>query len=291
MTVDDLKASLAASTTRRVNIGETVEVGDFDHLDLDGHDLRSTADPMFSVRAEHWSIRNGKIVAETGVTIDINKSTMGLVSGVLAQSRLKEVVRCVGQSSCFDTLFQSCQLMAGPNMAVPIVTVSVNGALFSSNTFRNIRFQTKGNSGAPIVPVVIMECVNPTKWIYGNRFTDINAEMPNAGLFRFGACSGTVIDNVTIYDANIAGSIIDDIIWFGRASVPGLNCIRTTVRNYNRIAGSLDTGKYDLHFAGHYSDGVLLEQIYGAGTSLRVKTIRRADRIEVQDFNSFWVNK
>lgn len=289
MTVDQLKTILAASTSKVVEITDTVVVGTLDHLDLDGRELRSTADPMFCVFGNNWSIRNGKIHALDGVTVDIVSTSLGLVSGVwLASERAdKPVVQCVGTGQCYDTMFHACELSHPPSMTVPLLYVSVEADTYNSNVWDKIRFQT---NGSPAAPCVIVETSSQTSWIYANRFSNINGEIPNAGLFRFGGCYGTILDNITVYDTNLSGNITEDLIWFGLASTPGLRCIHTTVRNYTRLAGVLDTGKFDVNIFQHYTTTILLEQINATGTSLRVQCPPTSTRVGVQDFLQPWRN-
>lgn len=289
MTGDELKALLAASTTKIVNITETVTIGTLDHIDLDGHEVVSTADPMFSVSGNNWSIRNGKVWSLDGVTIDLISTSLGLVSGVwLATERTdKPVVQCVGSGQCYDTMFQACELSKPPGMSVPIVNVSVDADFYNSNVWDKIRFQT---NGGPTAPCVVMETLSKTSWIYGNRFSNINAEIPNAGVFRFGGCYGTILDNITVYDTQLSGNITADLVWFGYASIPGLRCINTTVRNYARLAGTLNPGLFDVNIYQHYTPSILLEHISATGTLLRVQCPPEATRIEVQDFKTPWRN-
>lgn len=289
MTVDELKEILANSISKIVNITTTVEVGDFDHLDLDGHEVQSTADPMFRINGSHWSIRNGKIRATAGIVIDIIKSTLGHVSGVSLKvgQRDKEVVRCIGGNSCNDTLFECCELAHVRNMEVPIVNISLNGPFYNSNSWNQIRFQT---TGSPAASCVIMECLTADNWLYNNSFTNINGEQPNSGLIHCKSCYGTNMENIGVYDTHLSDNIIDDILWFGKSAAPGLNCKRTTLRNYVRVSGILDQDKYDINIYGHFSDGMLLEQISGVGSRLRVKCPLSATRIEVQEFNDPWRN-
>lgn len=287
MTVDELRALLESSTDDIVNISETVFVADGNHIDLDGRTIFSTADPAIAVDGKRWSIRNGRFRADGGVCIDLVKASIGHVSGMFLESGSpdKEIVRCIGDGQCYDTLFQACELAHSPNMTVPIVRVSVDGNYYNSNSWQNIRFQT---NGAPQAPCVVLEC-NAGTWLWANSFRDINGERPNAGLIHCRGCSGTILENVVVYDTHLGnGSVSDDVLFFGRVSGK-LKCDRTTIRNYSRLEGNLDAGKYDINMADHYSTAYL-EQISGTSSRLRVICRVATTRVNVQDFRTIWEN-
>lgn len=288
MTVDELMA-IKSKKNKTINIKETVVIGDRDHLNLDGCEIISDADPGFIISGAHWSLQNGKIRTTNGVTIDIEGSTVGRVSSMFLESARpdKEIVRCIGNSYSYDTLFQACELASVPGMAVPMVKVSVDGSFYNSNTWDSIRFQS---NGSPTAPAVLLECNIGGTWLFGNCFSHINGEQPNAGLIHCRTCSGTVIQNAVIYDAHRSNGVTDTLLYFGKTEA-GLRCIHTTVRNYARLSGTLSSDKYDINLEQHYSTTGLLEQISAIGSSLRVRCPARTIRIGVQDFNDPWLNE
>lgn len=258
---------------QNINIAETVLITDLDAINLKNKVIHSTADPVFQVQGRHWSVANGKIRCMVGVGFEIVASANGLLSNVYCAGLMKskELFRCVGMNSCYDTHIIGGEWEKPQGMTVPIISVSVSGPFFNANTFRCLRLQT---NGAPQAPCVLLSCTHSANWIYGNSFYDINFEVPNAGAIHLNSAFSTIIQNAQIFDADLYGNVTGPLIKIGRLSTNHLKSKMTKILGYYRLSGIANPGIYDIDIptSGHYGDSLSLDMIGGiAGALVQVR--------------------
>lgn len=260
----------AVGMAQTVSVSETIRISSMDHLDLAGRQLQSSADPVFHVKGEHWSVRNGKLTAQAGSLFNIEASNAGIMANLFATGwlRRKELFRCVGESQCYDTHIIGGEWQKPQSMLSPIIYVDVNGPYFNSNSIAKLRFQTNGLAQAPCV---LLRCSHSANWIYGNAIQDINFEIPNGGAIHLESCFGTNISNCYIFDADLFGNITNHLIHLSK-SPTGLNSKFTTITNYFRLSGIQNPGVFDILATNHYPDSLFLSSIGGIeGAKLTVR--------------------
>jgi hypothetical protein len=275
MDVATLNALVVADNTGTVAVNENVVVGHNDVLDPKGKTIEITSDPAVTLNGAHWSILPGKLRAMNGILFDCVSASSGLMLNVWATGLLrgKELFRCIGDNSCYDLSVLGGEWTKPQDMTTPIVDVNVNGPYFNRNLWQGIRFQTNGR---PVAPVVSMKCANVANWIYGNTFRDINFEIPNAGAIHLESVFGTIMQQIAIFDANLFGSITDDLIKVTKRG-NGLRSRSTLIDGYFRLSGILDEGKMDINIPDsvHYTPTLsvrMVDGIDGANVTLNVPT-------------------
>lgn len=273
MNVAQLNELIGADTIGTVAIDENVIIGHNDVLDLKGKTIEITADPAITLNGAHWSILPGKLRAMIGVLFDCVSASSGLILNVWATGLLrgKELFRCNGNNACYDLNVIGGEWTKPQNMTTPIVNVDVSGPFFNRNLWQGLRFQT---NGLPQAPVISLKCSHTANWVYGNSFRDINFEIPNAGAIHLESCFGTIMQQMTIFDADLFGPITDDLIKVTKRG-NGLKSRSTSLDGYFRLSGALNEGKVDINIPDnvHYTPTLAVRNVDGtdgARVSLKV---------------------
>lgn len=169
-------------------------------------------------------------------------------------------------------LIQGGEWSVPPATNVPIVDIEVTQSGYNRNSWRDLRFQTNGRSGAPCVRISNTD----QNWCYANTFEDLNFELPEAGAMELRSCFGTMLRNIAIFDMTTATA---DMIYLGGG---GLNCAKTTIENYTRPSG--DMGVFlDINAIGHYAGSLLIDNPGGPpGARVRTSLVSRGGQ---------WVNQ
>ena len=267
MNVSKLNRIISGSSKKEIQLGETLIISNNDVLDLRGKIVQSIADPVFQIRGSYWTIMNGKLRAMNGVLFDCINSSSGLILNVWATGirRTKELFRCVGSNSCYDTNVIGGEWAKPQSMLTPIVNIDVNGPFYNSNRWSGIRFQT---NGIPQAPVMFMRCSHLTNWIYGNTIEHINFEIPNAGAIHMEGVFNTRLQQINIFDADLFGPITDDIIRIQKNL--GLKSRNTVIDGYMRLSGTMNNGKYDISIPDsvHYQPNLKITSVDGIDGAL-----------------------
>lgn len=265
-----------------IKLDDTILISDYSALDLKEKTIESTADPVIQVQGRHWSLRNGKVRSTAGHVLDIIGSANGLVSNTHLSTTMKSkaVVRCVGQNQCYDTHFVGGELEKPQGMLTPIVEVLVSGPFFNANSFQNLRIQT---NGIPQAPCVKLSCAHSANWLYGNAFSNINFEIPNAGAIHLESTFSTTMINLQMFDCDLYGPITNHLIQLGRISTSHLKCKMTKLLTYFRLSGVMGANVYDIYApsSGTYAQNVSLDMVSGiAGANVKLML---ADSTSIQD--------
>lgn len=272
MRVQQLNRYITSVTSDVVRINETIEIGDHDVLQLGHRTLELAADPGIQINGSHWTIIGGKFRAVGGVLFDCIRSSMGLMLNVFAAGvfKSKELFRCEGTNSCYDTNIIGGEWAKPQDMTTPIVSVNVSGPFYNSNRWEGLRFQTNGRPAASVMKLV---CSHNANWIYGNTIDHINFEIPNAGAIHLESCFNTSLRQINIFDADLFGPITDDIIKVTKRST-GLKSKGTEINGYLRLSGALNSDKVDINIqdAAHYAKTLSVRMVDGIdGAQLKVK--------------------
>ena len=269
MNVIRLNRIISSSIKKEIRIGETIVVGNDDVLDLRGKTIQSYADPVVLIQGSHWTIMNGKLRAIEGTLFECIRSSNGLVLNVWASGirRSKDLFRCVGENSCYDTNVIGGEWSKPQGMTTPIVNINVSGPFYNSNNWTGLRMQT---NGAPNAPVMVFKCSHTSNWIYGNTLHHINFEIPNAGAIWMEGVHSTKLSQINIFDADLFGNITDNIIQIRKTT--GLKSVNTTIDGYMRLSGTMTAGKYDISIpdSSHYQSNLRVISVDGIDGALLV---------------------
>ena len=108
------------------------------------------------------------------------------------------------EDSVYDTHFIGGEWVKPQGMTVLHIMVATNGPFFNANSVSRCRFQT---NGAPLSPCVLLSCTLTNNWLYGNTFSNINFEIPNAGAIHLHSCFAHSLQDIQIFDADLFGPI------------------------------------------------------------------------------------
>lgn len=277
MTSKQLQALIDAETTNTLTISETVLIQDRSSINFRELNVISSADPVFSIQGKHWMVQSGKATATNGVLFDCINSQSGLVQNVFMSGffKSKALFQCMNNSSCYDTHFIGGEWAKPQGMTVPHIMVAVNGPFFNANSVSRCRFQT---NGAPLSPCVLLSCTLTNNWLYGNTFSNINFEIPNAGAIHLHSCFGHSLQDIQIFDADLFGSITDHIIKLTRSSSTSLRSNQTRLLGYFRLSGALEEGVFDIYAPStdHTADTLDLNSIGGIqGANVKIHVSRQ----------------
>jgi hypothetical protein len=262
----------------------TIEVGDDFYLNLHGRRLISTADPVFRLNGKRGAITNGRIQATAGRVFEAVSVSRFMIQQVHCYPQSDKAIWHQHGGQAYDLLVQSCEWESKPGASVPMVDVKVQGATFNRNSFKDMRFQTNGNSRPPSAPVVRLENIDKN-WVYGNAFEDINFEIPLAGAIHLYSAFGTTLRNVQVYDTHL-GTITDHMIKLSKSPTGGLMSAKTSITDYLRPSGTLPDGKYDIWTipnSHHYGGSLIVDNPGGTqGAKVRVNVeVRGGQWLEV----------
>jgi hypothetical protein len=118
---------------------------------------------------------------------------------------------------------------------VPAINMSSQGNMVSANVFDIMRPDRSGS-----VPYMHLLNSISTSYNYNNIISLRNPEVCNGGLIKTSRSFGTVLRDINCFDN---GTITNHMIEIGQDS---LVCQNTRIENYQRNAGSLSSGKYDI---------------------------------------------
>lgn len=126
---------------------------------------------------------------------------------------------------------------------VPGVKLVANGTLVNTNKFQPQR--TYNGLGAQFY---WLECTSATNWFLTNRFDHLECEISNGGILALFGCKDTQINYPVLWDlsASNGGVMANDGILLSKSGA-GRECRNTQINGYNRTAGTLAAGKYDIN--------------------------------------------
>jgi len=276
MTSKQLQALIDAETTNTLTISETVLIQDRSSINLRELNVVSSADPVFSIQGKHWMVQSGKVTATNGVLFDCINSQSGMVHNVFMSGffKSKALFQCMNNNSCYDTHFIGGEWAKPQGMTVPHIMVATNGPFFNANSVSRCRFQT---NGIPASPCILLSCTLTNNWLYGNTFSNINYEIPNAGAIHLHSCFGHSLQDIQIFDADLFGPITDHLIKLTRSSSTSLRSNQTRLHGYFRLSGTINDGIYDIFAPStdHVSDTLDLNSVGGIqGANIKMNVSR-----------------
>lgn len=139
-----------------------------------------------------------------------------------------------------DNLVQQVWSQHTLTATVPTWNFPTDGGNVNTNTWFRCRFTNTGNYA-----VLIGNNNSAVNFQYQNTFRDINFEDPRGGAISLTSANGAILEGIGVYD--LLGVTTRTLFRFLTGGVSGNTPRNITLRNIQRIGGTLGVGLFDVH--------------------------------------------
>lgn len=230
-----------------VSISDTLTISTTGALvNLNGHTLTSSGAPVFDLDGmREGVIRDGKVSATGGHAFrasDVATSAIRDVSVGMPGGASRSVWYQNGTDQAFDVEVVGGHWNLAEAISTPAMDVSVSSDLFAANVIAPKRITATGSVTAPVIQIEVA-ANNSGRFLYDNRFRDINFEEPYAGAIHAYSVQALRVENITVWDTHI-GTIGDDMVYVGKRTGNDLSD-GVLILGYHRVSGTIGS-YYDI---------------------------------------------